>query len=81
MFRCETLNKDIGGVPTSQHCEAKAADFIIAGVQLKDIVEYIRHNLEFDQCILENTWVHCSYNSIHNRKQVLKNVNGKYIPY
>ena len=79
IFRCPALNKIDGGVPTSQHLEGKAVDFTLLNVTLQEIVDYIRHNLDFDQLILESTWVHCSYNQGKNRKEVLKNIDGKYI--
>ena len=48
----------------------------------KQIFDYIRENLEFDQLIWEfgtdsnPDWVHVSYSS-KNRKQVLKAIKGK----
>jgi hypothetical protein len=83
IFRCPDLNKLVGGVSTSQHTKAQAVDFTIVGVTLIQIADYIRHNLEFDQLILEqiNTvkWCHCSYSSVKNRKEVLKFNGIKYV--
>jgi len=79
MYRCALLNKEVGGVPDSQHLSGQAVDLTIVGISLEQIVDYIRHNVVFDQLIYENGWVHCSFSNIHNRKEVLKNINGKFI--
>lgn len=79
MFRCSKVNKAVGGVDSSQHCTGQAVDFTIVGIPNIAIIEWIRHNLDFDQLILESTWVHCSYTNGKNRKQVLRCINGRYI--
>ena len=78
-YRCELLNKLVGGRKNSQHKEGKAAD--IKGRERKDnlwLFEYIRDHLEFDQLINEYPdengipkWVHVSYNEDNNRGMVL----------
>ena len=75
-YRSKTLNHYIGGTLKSQHLEGKAADIDMDGmgsVSNKEIFEYIKHNLEFDQLINEFNygWVHVSYNAGKNRKQIL----------
>lgn len=75
-YRSKTLNHYIGGTLKSQHLEGKAADIDMDGmasVTNKEIFEYIKHNLEFDQLINEHdySWVHVSYNAGKNRKQIL----------
>ena len=89
-YRSKTLNHYIGGSLNSQHCEAKAADIDMDGMggpTNKEIFEYIKNELEFDQLINEfnYSWIHVSYNAGKNRKQVLRalKVNGKtaYAPY
>jgi uncharacterized protein YcbK (DUF882 family) len=65
-YRSDAVNKAVGGVPTSQHREGKAAD-----IRSEDIIELfrtIRDNIEFDQLILYPTFVHVSYNKGKNRK-------------
>jgi len=79
IYRCPALNKLVGGVASSQHAVGEAADFTIIGQTLPEIIYYIRHNLVFDQLILEKTWIHCSYTHLKNRGDVLKNINGKYV--
>lgn len=79
-YRCDKLNKVIGGVQNSQHSEANAADFTVKGQSNLAVVNWIRKNCEFDQLILEKVdgreWIHVSYNFGKNRKQVL-HYNGK----
>jgi zinc D-Ala-D-Ala carboxypeptidase len=66
--------------PTSQHSEGKAADIEVVGVDNKELAEWIKNNLEFDQLILEfyrdgepdSGWIHVSWNSGENRNQTLK---------
>ena len=68
-FRCQKLNKAVGGVYNSQHLKGQAADLCIDGDIKKGRkwFDYIRKNLPFDQLIWEknlNTgscWVHVSF--------------------
>ena len=94
-YRSAALNASIKGASsTSQHCSGEAADLDMDGTEIsnKQIFDYIRENLEFDQLIWEYgtdvnpDWVHVSYESTgKQRKQVLrcKRVNGapSYKPY
>lgn len=85
-FRCEELNKAIGGSPTSQHLSGEAADFTIKNLDLYEVACFIRDNLVFDQLILENYntqngWIHVSFTSRRkNRKSCLTFKNGRYYP-
>lgn len=73
-YRCEALNKAIGGAKSSQHMLGEAAD-ITAGSkeENEELFNYIKDNLEFDQLINESdfSWVHVSYREGRLRKQVL----------
>ena len=68
-FRCERLNKAVGGVYNSQHMKGQAADLCIDGDIQKGRkwFEYIKNHLPFDQLIWEkntktgNYWVHVSF--------------------
>jgi len=80
-YRCEALNKAVGGVSTSQHRLGQAADLCIDGdlSKGKKWFNYIRTHLTFDQLIWEHNskgtyWVHVSYNPLRNRKQVIDNL-------
>jgi hypothetical protein len=86
-YRSVALNKAVGGSSTSQHSKGQALDIDMDGTKLtnKQIFDYIKDNLEFDQLIWEfgtdsnPDWVHVSYVKGKNRKQILKAVkrNGK----
>lgn len=83
-FRSPNLNKAIGGSRTSQHCLGEAIDIDgLNGVTNKQLFDYIKDNLEFDQLIWEfgtdtnPDWVHVSFKAKgNNRRKVLKAVRG-----
>jgi zinc D-Ala-D-Ala carboxypeptidase len=79
-FRSEKLNKAIGGSKTSQHRYGEAIDIDadIYGGSNREIFNYIKDNLEFDQLIGEGVkpdgdfqWVHVSLKKSGNRKEIL----------
>ena len=77
-FRCEQVNKAVGGVDTSQHRKGEAADIVTD--DLETTFEIIRNQLMFDQLIWEfGRWIHVSYKAGRNRKEVLESykIDGK----
>jgi zinc D-Ala-D-Ala carboxypeptidase len=85
-FRCLELNLRLGSKPTSQHPKGEAVDFTCPsfGTPLR-IVQHLNQLadiIDFNQLILEHTWVHISFNSdptIKNKQQVLTLLlNGLY---
>tara|TARA_B100001287_G_scaffold24003_1_gene17454 strand:- start:26946 stop:27401 length:456 start_codon:yes stop_codon:yes gene_type:complete len=87
-FRCEELNKAIGGSPRSQHCQGRAMDLddIHGHKTNAEMFNYIKSELNFDQLIWEfgddenPAWIHVSYVSdMENRNRCLKayKSNGK----
>lgn len=87
-YRCEKLNKAVGGAASSQHVKGQAAD--IRSVQdtpeenkkLFDLI--VKLGLPFDQLINEYgyDWVHVSFGPRHRRqklKAVRKNGRTTYI--
>jgi len=87
-YRCEELNKAIGGSSRSQHCEGRAIDLddTFTHATNAEMFNYIKEHLNFDQLIWEfgtsenPDWVHVSYVSEdQNRKRCLKaeKANGK----
>lgn len=81
-YRSAALNKAIGGSSTSDHNLGKALDldqdFKGNGVTNKQVFDYIKQNLDFDQLIWEfgsndnPDWVHVGYRKGANRKQILR---------
>lgn len=84
MYRCPELNKAIGSKPGSQHVTGEAADFEVTGVPNHELAEWIRDNLDYDQCILEfhepgkpnSGWVHCSFRSDGSNRQQCLTINS-----
>lgn len=77
-YRCDALNKDVGGVAASQHRYGQAADLDVGSradnMKLFNLIEEL--DLPFDQLCFEkgNTavgpdWVHVSY-SPRNRREI-----------
>ena len=73
-YRSHELNKAVKGSKTSQHVKGEAIDLSAGSKEEnKKLFEWLKANVEFDQLIWENggVWVHVSFSSQHNRKQVL----------
>jgi len=86
MFRSEALNKQIGGSSRSQHCQGNAMDIddIYGYKTNKEMFDFIKENLDFDQLIYEfgneenPDWIHVSYvDKEKNRNKILKAVRDK----
>lgn len=74
-YRCRVLNKQIGGVPTSDHIKGMAAD-ITGGnpKENKKIFELAQKlKLPFKQLIDEKKyrWIHISYDNKNVKRQIL----------
>ena len=93
-YRSKALNTVVGGSLSSQHCSGEAIDIDMDGTSItnKQIFDFIKENLNFDQMIWEfgtdtnPDWVHVSYESTgKQRKQILKAVKAggatKYLPF
>lgn len=76
-YRCQALNKAVGGVTNSQHMRGQAADIKIQGVTPTHIADYIANHLPYDQVILYPTFVHVSYSIQANRRHRLRGGGGK----
>ena len=86
-YRSAALNKATPGASTtSQHSKGEALDIDLDGTEIsnKQVFEFIKNNLNFDQLINEfdYSWVHVSFSSTgKQRKQILSatKVNGKTV--
>ncbi len=91
-YRSSALNEAIGGSSRSQHCQGRAMDIddIYGHKTNKQMFEWIKEHLDFDQMIWEfgnednPDWIHISYHSEEkNRNRILKAVRDdgktKYI--
>jgi len=85
-YRCEELNKAVGGAANSQHVKGEAADFVPLNMTKKQAIQYILDSdLDFDQLISEfieppkdgheslSGWIHLSMapSGWHPRKSKL----------
>tara|TARA_R100001369_G_scaffold34833_1_gene59994 strand:+ start:424 stop:882 length:459 start_codon:yes stop_codon:yes gene_type:complete len=79
-YRSEALNEAINGSKKSQHSKGEALDLdadVFGGFSNAELFNYIKNHLDFDQLIWEfgnnnnPSWVHCSYKTQGNRKEVL----------
>jgi hypothetical protein len=80
-YRSPALNRKIAGASTtSQHCTGEAMDLDFdmntdLKVTNKELFDYIKTNLQFDQLINEfnYSWIHCSYSVTgRNRNMILE---------
>jgi zinc D-Ala-D-Ala carboxypeptidase len=70
-YRCDELNRAVGGVPGSQHQEGLAADFECPsfGAPIDIALAIFSSAIEFDQLIVEfGRWVHISFSPTPRRE-------------
>ena len=74
-YRCDKLNRAVGGVKNSQHRLGEAADIHISDIEVgRRMFRYIKENLEFDQLLFERIrengvcWLHVSYRKTHQQE-------------
>ena len=87
-YRSTALNEAIGGSTRSQHCKGQAIDIddIYGHKTNKEMFDWIRDNIDFDQMIWEfgdttenPDWVHISYVSEDkNRNKILKSSKRRW---
>lgn len=83
-FRSAEVNAAVGGVPNSQHARGEAVDFTsIWFGNPREICKFLqRHkdSLQYDQLILEPSWVHISFTLSNPRKKDLTYLGkGRYV--
>lgn len=88
-YRCENLNKKVGGSKTSSHMYGFAVDLKPVNGLIDDFFEFVKNyfienDIPFDQIIDEHSgdkhWVHIGYKNSkgEQRKQIKLYDNGKY---
>lgn len=85
-YRSPALNKAVGGSKSSDHIKGCAMDIdadVLGMVSNRQLFNYIKDNLQFDQLIWEHgddkepAWVHVSYEESGNKCQVLQTYKEK----
>lgn len=78
-YRCEQLNKLVGGAPGSQHRTGHAADFYVKDFSRGDMAKLflqLCEEIDFDQLILyaHQCFIHVSYvnHELNRREAVIK---------
>ena len=72
-FRCEAVNRRVGGVSNSQHLIGQAAD-----IRSKDpahfwqLVEYLKSCQHADQLLTGNGWLHLSWNPFAQPRRYIR---------
>lgn len=77
-YRSPIVNRIVGGSPTSAHMDGYAIDFICPAFGTpEDICRAIeRSNIDFDQLLFEQTWVHISFAPAMRRQVLTKQGSG-----
>ena len=73
-FRCDELNKKVGGAKNSQHTKGEAIDMSAGSKEEnKKLFDWCKLNLKWDQLIWEydGAWIHISFRAVGNRNQTL----------
>ena len=82
-YRCEKLNKEVGGVPNSDHKFGYAADLVgDTNTKTREIFEIAKKLNVYTQLLYEKNkrgsiWVHISYNPKSTKHQCIDNYNVK----
>lgn len=81
-YRCDKLNRFVGGSKTSSHLIGYGVDLIPANGRMDDfkkfIVDYMKTRM-FDQCIIEKSgkteWIHIGlYNTKNQQRRMIFNI-------
>lgn len=82
-YRCEKLNKEVGGVSNSDHKFGYAADLVgDTNAKTREIFEIAKKLNVYTQLLYEKNkrgsiWVHISYNPNSTKHQCIDNYNVK----
>ena len=83
-YRCDALNRAVGGVSTSAHKQGYAADLVPTNGKIDEFGKFVKEwlvksRIKFDQCLWEQQggtkWVHISlYSSTGSQRCETKNL-------
>ena len=81
-YRCEKLNKFVGGSKTSSHLIGYGVDLVPANGKMNEFKSFIRDYMKmqvFDQCIIEKSggieWIHIGlYNAKGQQRKMIFNI-------
>ena len=81
-YRCEKLNKFVGGSKTSSHLIGYGVDLVPANGKMNEFKSFIRDYMKmqaFDQCIIEKSgkteWIHIGlYNAKGQQRRMIFNI-------
>jgi len=72
-FRCETVNRKVGGVVNSQHLIGQAADIHPSDpAQFSKLVEYLKKCPYTDQLLTGSGWLHISWAPFSNPRHFIR---------
>ena len=72
-FRCEAVNRQVGGVRNSQHLIGQAADIRPQDpAQFHRLVDFLKANALTDQLLTGSTWLHLSWNPFTSPRHYIR---------
>ena len=72
-FRCEEVNRKVGGVTRSQHLTGQAADIHLADPsRFRRLVEFLKACEHTDQLLTGSTWLHISWNPFGKPRHMIR---------
>ena len=83
-YRCEEVNKAVGGSKTSSHVLGEAVDFVCPGFGTpQEVFDALRKSpLRYDQIINEGSWVHLGFGKqLRHEQKIAHFAKGKKTTY
>ena len=72
-FRCEEVNRKVGGVTRSQHLTGQAADIHLADPsRFRRLVEFLKTCEHTDQLLTGSTWLHVSWTPFGKPRHMIR---------
>lgn len=79
-YRCDKLNKLVGGAAKSQHRNGEAVDLIVKVGSLRKVFKTLLEMNNFDQLIWEHSggkkWIHVSFKRVGDNRHEVLDYNG-----